>query len=139
MISLQNVVKKYETVLYVVFRVMVGLLFAQHGMQKLFGWFGGLGGAGQSAELLTLMGLAGIIELFGGLAIATGFFTRIAALIAAIEMVVAYFMVHNPNGWIPFLNKGELALLYFAAFLILLVHGNGKLSLEQSLLGKETV
>ena len=55
----------YKDYLYFVFRVFVGLLFLQHGLQKLFGMFGGLGG--QSAELFSLMGLAGTIETLGGL------------------------------------------------------------------------
>ena len=82
-------------------------------------------------------GLAGVIEFFGGLAIAFGFFTRLVATAAALEMIVAFFMVHVKQGWIPFLNQGELALLYFASFLALIVLGNKKWNLEQALLKKE--
>jgi len=120
---------------YFVFRVLVGLLFLQHGLQKLFGMFGGLGG--NSAELFSLMGLAGIIELLGGLAIALGLFARLAALIAAIELLIAYFMIHVPQGLIPFVNKGELALLYVAVFLAIMAFGSRKWSLEKAILKKE--
>lgn len=132
-----NFFEKHNGSIYVVFRVFVGLLFAQHGMQKLFGWFGGVAGNGQPVVLLSLMGLAGVIELFGGLAVALGLFTRPAALLSVVEMIVAYFMGHASQGLIPLSNKGELALLYFAAFLLVLAMGAGKWSTEQSLLGRE--
>ena len=125
-------VMKYQGGVYFVFRVIVGLLFMQHGMQKLFGMFGF-----QAAPLVSLFGLAGIIEFFGGLAIVLGFFTRLTALIAATEMIVAYIIAHLPNGLVPILNQGELALLYFASFLILIVYGARKLSLERAILKKE--
>jgi putative oxidoreductase len=123
---------KYGVYAYFVFRVFVGLLFLQHGGQKLFGWFGGKG-----VELVSLMGLAGIVELFGGLFIAFGFLTRISATIAAVQMAFAWFMAHVSKGWIPILNGGELALLFLAAFLALTVYGAGKWSLERQLFGKE--
>jgi len=120
---------------YFVFRVLVGLLFLQHGLQKLFGMFGGLGG--NSAELFSMMGLAGSIELLGGLAIALGLFVRLAAFVAALEMLIAYFMIHVPQGLIPFVNKGELALLYVAVFLVIMAFGARKWSLEKALMKKE--
>ena len=126
---------KFQEYLYFVFRVVVGLLFLQHGGQKLFGWFGGLGG--NPAELISLMGLAGVIEFFGGLAIVLGLFTRLTAAIAAIEMVIAYFVVHLPQGQIPLLNQGEPALLFFASFLVLLAYGPGKWSLGKLIFKKE--
>ena len=132
-----GLIEKYanKDYFYFVFRVFVGLLFLQHGLQKLFGMFGGLGG--QPAELLSLMGLAGIIETFGGLGIALGLFTRLVAFVAGIEMLVAYFMAHVPNGPVPLLNFGELPLLYFASFLVIMVYGAGKWSLEKALMKKE--
>ena len=126
---------KFQEYLYFVFRVVVGLLFLQHGGQKLFGWFGGLGG--NPAELISLMGLAGVIEFFGGLAIVLGLFTRLTAAIAAVEMIVAYFVAHTPQGQIPLLNKGEPALLFFASFLVLLAYGPGKWSLGKLIFKKE--
>ncbi|MBI2151142.1 DoxX family protein [Candidatus Woesearchaeota archaeon] len=131
---LGNILKKYSEQIYVLFRVLVGLLFLQHGAQKLFGWFGAQG----TVQLYSLMGLAGVIEFFGGLAIVLGLFTRLAALGSAVTMLVAYFKVHfSLAAWLPIVNKGELALLYFAAFLVLLVWGAGKLSLEKVWLKKE--
>jgi len=134
---IQKYTKSFEGSLYLVFRVFVGLLFVQHGLQKIFGAFGGVDGAGASASLLSQFGLAGMIELIGGFAIALGLFTRLAALIAGVELVVAYFKVHAPMGLYPILNKGEPALLFIAAFLVLIAYGAGKLSLEKALLKKE--
>ena len=130
--SIGKVVQKSQAGFYFVFRVLVGLLFFQHGAQKLFGWFGG-----QSVELMSLMGLAGTIEFFGGLAIALGLFTRLAALGSGLIMIGAYVKVHLPMGMIPIVNKGELALLFLACFLVLVVWGAGKLSLEKALWKKE--
>jgi len=128
----------YNEYLYLVFRVLVGLLFLQHGLQKIFGMFGGVGGASVvDGGLPTLMIVAGFIELLAGIAIVLGLFTRIAALLAAVEMLAAYFMVHAPQGFFPFVNKGELPLLYVAAFLILIMHGSRKWGLERTIMKKE--
>ncbi len=125
--------ENYSDFFYFVFRIFVGLLFAQHGAQKLFGLFT----ASPPVELFSLFGLAGVIEFFGGLAIALGFFVRLGALAGGVEMVAAYFKVHIPRGPIPIENEGELALLFFAAFLIVLAYGAKKWGLEKSLFKKE--
>ncbi len=125
--------EKVGPYLYFWFRVLVGLLFMQHGAQKLFGVLG----AQQSVELMSLMGLAGIVEFVGGLAIAVGFFTRPAAALSGIQMLTAYFMAHASKAWAPIVNNGELALLFFATFLVLYWHGAGKWGLEKAILGKE--
>ncbi len=76
----------YGPYLYVLLRIIAGLLFACHGAQKLFGVFGGVGGPpGATVALFSLMGLAGIIELVGGLLIAFGVLTSPAAFIASLD------------------------------------------------------
>ncbi|MBI4154964.1 DoxX family protein [Candidatus Woesearchaeota archaeon] len=127
-----KIISKYEDYFYLIFRIFIGFLFFQHGAQKLFGWFGK-----DPVALMSLMGLAGIIEFFGGIAIFLGLFTRFIALISAIEMLVAYFYIHIPMGFIPIENKGELALLYFAAFLVLFTKGNKKFGLERLIFKRE--
>src|SRR5689334_6759607 len=98
--------------LYVLLRIIAGLLFACHGAQKLLGMFGGFGGhPGATAPLFSQMGLAGIIELVGGLLIALGIFTGPAAFIASGEMAFAYFQAHFPHGFWPIQNGGETAVL----------------------------
>ena len=112
--------------LYLVFRVIVGLMFLAHGTGKLFGWGGNAIDPGFS-----LVFLAGIIETIVGLAIALGAYTRWAGALGSVTMIVAYFYAHAPNGWLPLANKGELALMYFAAFLILMKEGGGKWSVKE--------
>lgn len=130
---LEDFCEKNSDLLYFVFRVFVGLLFFQHGVQKLFGWFTDK----DPVTLISQRGLAGLIEFGAGLAIASGLLTRPLALIAALEMVAAYFIAHFPKGWIPIENRGELALLYFAAFLIISWRGAGRWSLEAGLIKRE--
>ena len=107
-------------------RIVTGILFAQHGAQKLFGWLGGR----QVESLFSLTGLAGVLEFFGGLLILVGLFTRPVAFILAGEMAAAYFLRHAPNGFWPIVNRGELAALYSFLFLYFAVHGGGAYSLD---------
>ena len=112
--------------LYVLLRIIAGLLFACHGAQKLFGVLGGFGGQpGATAPLFSLMGLAGIIEFVGGLLIAFGVLTSPAAFIASGEMAFAYFLGHLPRGFWPIQNEGELAVLNCFLFLYIAAHGTG--------------
>ncbi len=74
---------------YFMLRVVAGVLFAQAGGLILFGWFGGMPG-GQSAPLISLTGIGGILEFFGGIAIALGLLTRPVAFVLSGEMAVAY-------------------------------------------------
>lgn len=107
-------------------RVVAGLLFMQHGVQKLFGMLGSEG----VGNLMSLMGLAGALEFFGGLIILVGLYTRPVAFILSGEMAFAYFMGHFsatqfPEGWVPIQNRGELAALYCFVFLFLAAAGGG--------------
>jgi putative oxidoreductase len=114
---------------YALLRVGAGLLFMQHGLQKLFGWFGGVDGAGASVQLVSQMGLAGVLETFGGLLLVLGLLTRPVVLVLAVEMLVAYVKAHLPQGAVPLQNRGELALLYMTIFLFFFAHGGGPMSL----------
>lgn len=111
-------------------RIGAGLLFMEHGAQKLFGVMGGLGAPGATAPLASLMGVAGVLELFGGLLIVLGLFTRPVAFLLAGEMLVAFFKTHFPKGGFPLENGGELPLLYLLIFLTLLVFGSGAASID---------
>jgi putative oxidoreductase len=115
---------------HAILRIIAGALFFMHGTPKLFGWFGGMGEAGGSAPLFSLMGLAGVLEVFGGLLILLGLFTRPVAVILALEMITAYFMAHFPQGPVPYLNGGELALLYMSVWIFLVGNGGGPVSLD---------
>ncbi|HLV00446.1 MAG TPA: DoxX family protein [Acidobacteriota bacterium] len=109
---------------YFLLRLFSGLLFCQHGAQKLFGVLG------REAADAPLMIVAGIVEFFGGLFIAIGLLTQIAALLAAGQMLVAYFMAHAPQGFWPILNNGELALLYMFIFLYIMSRGPGRFAMD---------
>ncbi len=108
--------------LYAAFRILVGFLFLFHGAQKL----GLLGGDMQEGFMLFI----GSAELVGGLAIMAGFLTQWAALGCVIIMIGAYAK-HASGGLLPIENRGELALVYLAAFLCLMALGGGKYSIDR--------
>ncbi len=117
---------RFAPQIYALMRIAVGLLFACHGAQKLFGLFGG-----QQVELMTKFGLAGVIEFVGGLMIAAGFLTSFVAFIASAEMAYAYFTAHTPRGLVPIQNGGEPALLFCFVFLFIAARGAGPWSLDR--------
>ena len=132
MIKIECKLSKYGPQFYFVFRLLVGLLFAVHGAQK-FGIIGdgSISGFAEGMGVpLFLAIIAGLIELVGGLAIALGVFTRHAAFLGTIVMVVAYILAHMPKGILPWSNGGEKVLLYIAAFLALIAKGKGKYSIK---------
>ena len=122
---------KWTPRLVSVLRIVVALLFIQHGGEKLFGFPLSPRGAPDSLSLLMLV--AGVLEFFGGLLILFGLFTRPVAFLLAGEMAVAYFMVHASQGFFPLQNRGELAALYCWVFLFLAVAGGGAWSLDRLL------
>lgn len=117
----------FKEVTYNLLRVVTGLLFMQHGAQKLFGWLEGR----QVTDLVSITGLAGVLEFFGGALIVLGLLTRPVAVILSGEMAVAYFWRHLPNGYWPILNRGELAALFCFVFLFFAAHGPGTWSLDR--------
>jgi putative oxidoreductase len=111
-------------------RIGGGLLYMEHGLQKLFGMFGGMDGAGATVTLVSQMGLAGVLETFGGLLLVLGLLTRPVAFVLAVEMLVAFLQIHLPRGGVPLQNGGELPLLYMLVFLFFVAHGAGPASLD---------
>jgi putative oxidoreductase len=119
--------------LHALLRIGAGLLFLQHGLQKLFGMFGGMGPQGGTVQLDSMFGLAGILEFAGGILLILGFLTRPVALILTVEMVSAFFIAHAPRGGMPIQNGGELPLLYALVWLALLGLGAGPLSVDAAI------
>lgn len=109
-----------------VMRIVVALMFMQHGAQKLLMMFG----ADSVAEFMTRRWWAGVLELYGGGLILLGFFTRPVAFLLAGEMAFAYFLSHFPRGMVPIMNGGELAVLYCWIFLFIAANGGGAFSLD---------
>jgi putative oxidoreductase len=107
-------------------RVACGLLFLQHGLEKLFGF----AGARPEPTLFAIRGVGGILEAFGGPLIALGLFTRPVAFILSGEMAVAYFRSWAPRGFFPIANGGEEAVLNCFLFLWLVTAGPGAFSLD---------
>ena len=124
-------------------RVAAGLLLVPHGAQKLFGWFGGSGIAGTEQFFVSKLGLppsiavlAGLVEFGGGLLLALGLVTRVAAALVVGLMTVAVIRVHLPNGF--FWTKGgyEYPLLWGILALSFAIRGGGRFSLD-ALIGRE--
>jgi putative oxidoreductase len=120
-----NALSRYADPVYCIMRLIVGLLFACHGGQKLLGFPPGGHGAGTGIMLVGAW-----IELVCGFLIAFGLVTRVAALIAAGEMAVAYFKFHAPGGGFPIQNHGESAVIYCWVFLFIVFYGAGLWSID---------
>jgi len=116
---------KFSDAIYSLARFVIGVLFACHGAQKLFGAFGGIG-----VPLNPMLKAAGFIEFFGGCLIALGLAAGYVAFIASGEMAAAYFMVHAPGGLWPIVNKGEPAVMYCFIFLYIASRGSGRFSID---------
>jgi len=116
-------------------RVITGALFIQHGVQKLFGL---LVNASQTwngpPPVFSQFWFAGVLEVFGGILIVLGLFTRPVAFLLSGEMAVAYFQAHFPRNFWPVLNGGENVVLFCFVFLYLFATGAGPYSLD-ALLG----
>ena len=113
---------------YAVLRFMSGWMFAFHGAQKLFGLL-----APAQMPPMTIgsqMWFGGVIEFVGGLLIAIGFQTRLAAFICSGTMAVAYIQFHWKlqfnSEFFPGVNQGELAVIYCFIFLLIACQGGGK-------------
>jgi putative oxidoreductase len=111
-------------------RIVVGFVFMEHGLQKIFGFFGGLGGHGATAHFISWLWVAGFLEVVGGPLILLGLFTTQVAFVLCGEMAVAYFWAHFPHGFWPLLNHGELAVVYCFVFLYLAAAGSGPASAD---------
>jgi putative oxidoreductase len=115
-----------------ILRIVVGLLFLEHGTQKIFNLPPRPNAT--AFQLFTLVpGLAGVLELVGGILITIGLFTRPVAFVLSGEMAFAYFMSHAPRGFYPITmggNGGELAIVYCFIFLYFFFVGAGAWSLD---------
>lgn len=123
---MQRILGRVFPQIYAALRIVAGVLYACHGAQKLFGMFGG-----HQVNLMSQMGLAGAIELVGGLMIALGFLTSVAAFVASGEMAAAYFMSHAPRAVLPVQNNGELPVLFCFLFLYIASRGTVALGMRR--------
>lgn len=126
--SLMNSLNRFADPVYCIMRLIVGLLFACHGAQKVLGWFAKPGQAAHSLDMTMTIG--GWIEVICGLLIAIGLLTRPAAFLASGMMAVAYFMAHASGGFFPIVNRGESAVLYCWVFFFMFFYGPGRISVD---------
>ncbi|HEX9449540.1 MAG TPA: DoxX family protein [Dongiaceae bacterium] len=124
--AIETSLSAYAPKVLSIVRIAAGLIFLEHGTQKLFGF----PATDHMPDTFTLAWFAGILEAFGGLLVALGLFTRQAAFIVSGEMAAAYFMVHFPKSFFPALNGGDAAILFCFLFLYLVFAGPGPLSLD---------
>ncbi len=114
---------------YALLRTIAGLMFAFHGVQKIFGVL-----TQHRPPIGTQLWFGGLIELVCGSAIAAGLFTPWVAFLASGTMAVAYVQFHWKLGvgtrLLPAVNQGELALLYSLVFLLVACRGGGAWSLD---------
>jgi putative oxidoreductase len=115
---------------YAALRIISGVLFAFHGLQKVFGLL-----AEGTQPVGSQLWIGGVIELVAGLLIAIGFQTVYAAFLSSGTMAVAYIQYHWKfdfgTGFFPVINRGELAVLYAFVFLFIACRGAGIASLDR--------
>ena len=131
MTSLYASLEKATPHMLSVLRIVVALLFLQHGLQKYFGF------PSAGPPMSPLLYIQGAIEIVGSVLLLLGAYTRVVAFVLAGDMAVAYFMAHFPRSFFPAANGGNLAVLYCFVFLYLLFAGGGPWSVDRLVLKQE--
>ena len=116
---------RHSSLILGIVRIVAGLLFFEHGSQKLLGF-----PPGMSPPMFSLFWCAGIIELVAGTLIVLGLFSRCAAFIASGQMAIGYFVAHFPKSFFPAVNGGDAAILLCFIFLYLAAAGPGSLAIN---------
>ena len=116
-----------------ILRIVVGLLFLQHGLSKVFNF----PAPSPVASLSGLLILAAFLETVGAFLFLIGAYTRIVAFILSGEMAFAYFMAHAPRSFYPLANGGEGAILFCFVFLYLVFAGGGPWSIDRAVLKQD--
>lgn len=110
---------------YALLRIVSGLLFLAHGVQKFFNF-----PVAFPMPLNPMLYAAGTIEIVAGALIAIGLFTRPAAFVASGMSAVGYWVAHGSQGLYPIANGGETIALYCFIFLFIATRGAGVWSVE---------
>ncbi len=122
--------RRYEPMMLGVLRIVVGLLFLEHGTQKFLSFPPGeMAGGGWTFSHPGHY--AGVIELATGALVTIGLFTRLAAFLASGTMAAAYFIGHAPQNFFPVNNMGDAAILYCFVFLYFVFAGPGSFSIDE--------
>lgn len=122
---------KWTPHILAILRIVAALLFLEHATMKFFQFPAAIPGV--PYPLPAIMLVAGAIEIVTGLLMTVGYYTRIAAFVAAGEMAAAYWMAHAPQSFWPALNMGEPAIMFCFIFLYLAFAGAGSWALDNVL------
>jgi putative oxidoreductase len=123
---------KFSPQLLGITRIVIGLLFLEHGTAKVLNFPHAAEAAPRVFDIMAWpAGPAGIIELVAGAMIVLGFFSRWAAFIASGEMAFAYFMAHAARSPYPLLNGGGEAICFCFIFLYLAAAGPGSFAINR--------
>jgi putative oxidoreductase len=128
MTSLNATLEKGRPYILSVLRIVVALLFIEHGLQKYFGF------PSAGPPMTMLLYVQGVIEIVGGILLLIGAYTRVVAFILAGDMAVAYFMAHFPRSFFPAVNGGDAAVLFCFVFFYIFFAGGGVWSLDRAAL-----
>lgn len=131
MTSLYASLEKGRPYILSIARIVVALLFLEHGLQKYFAF------PSAGPPMTPLLYVQGAIEIVGGILLFVGAYTRPVAFILAGDMAVAYFMAHFPRSFFPAMNGGDAAILYCFAFLYIFYEGAGPWSVDRVVLKKD--
>jgi len=133
--QLAVVYERAEPIVYTALRIIAGAMFMLHGVAKTFGVFGV-----DPSKLNAQLQVGGYIELVAGLLIALGLGTRVAAFLASGQMAVAYLQFHwkfaFDSKFFPIVNGGDDTVLYCFVFLLIVVRGPGRASLDHVIFGR---
>jgi len=122
--------ERFRPYILSILRIVIGLLFLQHGLAKVFN-FPAPSPVGALSGLLIL---AAFLETVGAFLFLIGAYTRIVAFIVSGEMAFAYFVAHAPRSFYPIANDGEVAVLFCFIFLYFAFAGGGPLSVDRAML-----
>jgi len=130
---LSNTWSGYAPYVLSIVRIVVALLFFEHGLSKMFGFPQPI----PPPALFSLPWFSGAIEFVGGGLLVIGLFSRVSAFIMSGEMAFAYFISHAPHGFFPIINRGDAAILYCFIFLYIAFAGGGPWSLDAKLFSRD--
>lgn len=131
----QSIFEKWQSwtpYMHSMLRIVAAFIFITSGTMKLFAFPEGVPPDGGTVELLSQVGIGGAMEVFGGLLMLIGWFTRPVAFILSGEMAVAYFQFHAPIGFWPTMNGGIPAILYCFIWLYFSAAGAGPWSVDSA-------
>ncbi len=124
---IKNFLSKYTDHIYALMRIVIGILYFSHGIQKFIAMANS-----ETPFTITLILLAGIIETVAGFMIIIGWQTEWAAFIASGQMAAAYFKAHAFTALLPIDNGGEKAIFYCFVFLFIAAYGAGIWSVDNA-------